>query len=34
MERLIIEGDNPVLDILDITSRHLSRPEHEEVWLN
>ena len=34
MERLIIEGDNPVLDILDITSRHLSRPEHEEFWLN
>ena len=34
MERLIKEGDNPVLDILGIISRHLSRPEHEEFWLN
>ena len=34
MERFAIEGDSPVLEILQKSSWHLSRPEHEEFWLN
>ena len=33
-ERFAIEGDSPVLEILLKSSWHLSRPEHEEFWLN